>query len=713
MTSSPFTLTDLGEGVHKLVFDLPGEKVNKLSVEVLQELEKIIDPLSQRKDVTALIIISAKKDIFIAGADIKQFEPAFKDPVYGRKIIENGQNVFNKLSKLPFPTIAAINGACLGGGCELALACTYRIATDSPKTVIGLPETSLGIIPGWGGTQRLPRLIGLQAGTEMVVSGKPISGSKAYKKGLVDAMAAPEFLESFAIDFAKKIKVKPLKRKNRGGLSQWLLEKNPAGRAFLFSQFKKGIIKQTKGFYPAPLLALDVIKETTGLPLEKGLKIEAEAFLKNGVKNVAIAKYLIGIFFGQEELKKNGGYQGALPKGKEVSDVAVIGAGTMGGGIAWLFSNKMIPARLKDIAWEAIGHGTKAAWDVYAKFIKTRKNTHNEALLKFHTISWGLDYEGFDKKNFIVESAVENLDLKRKVYSEIEAETSPETIIATNTSSLRVEDLARDMKNPERFVGMHFFNPATRMPLVEVVAGPKTSPEALATTIELAKKLGKIPLVVGDCNGFLVNRIFMMAANEAFFLLQEGASMKQLDKAMLDFGMPMGSCELADEVGIDVTYKVAKVFESAYGERFKTPALLEKIYDKKLLGKKTGKGFYLYKGKESSPNPEAQELIASFKGNKTFTDDEIVKRVMLSMVNEAARCLEEKIVHEPKYIDLAMILGTGFPPFRGGILAYADTLGLKQVYEDLLKLEQSSGVRFKPVAIIQRMAENNQGFYPN
>lgn len=709
MTTSPFKLTEIENGIYKLVFDLPDSKVNILSVETMKALGDIIDKLQGMKDVKGLIILSGKKDSFIAGADIKQFKPAFIDRALGEKLIAQGQEVYNKLSNLPFPVVAAINGICLGGGTELILACKYRIATDIPATSIGLPETQLGIFPGWGGTQRLPRLIGLQKGIEMIASGKPVNAKKAYKLGLVDQLAVPEFLEATALEFIKH----PKRHEAPSGVVNWLLEKNPLGRALLFSLARKSILKQTKGFYPAPLSALDVIQQTAGKNLKEGLEVEREAFIKNSQDHIAISRHLINIFFGQEELKKQAGYQGELPKPKPVERVAVLGAGTMGGGISWLFMKQEMPVRVKDINLEAIGHATKEAWSILKKMLKKRRMTPNEATRTFHNLSWTLDYSGFDQADFVIESAVEDLNIKRKIYQETEAVVKKDTIIATNTSSLKIADLAQGMKHPERFVGMHFFNPAPLMPLVEIIAGPKTSPETIATTIALAKKLKKVPLFVGDCNGFLVNRIFIRAANEAAHLLEEGVSIEQLDKAMLEFGMPMGSCELIDEVGADVTYKVSKISEASYGARLETPKLLEKLYEAKLLGKKTGAGFYVYKGKQKTLNPQAEKVIEAIASTPSnLTNKEIQERILLAMVQEASLCLEENVVSDSRFVDLALVFGTGFPPFRGGILAWADAQGLPQVVEKMKALEKVSSIRYKPTKQLLDMAEKNHTFIP-
>lgn len=712
MTSAfQFSIDD--EGIAKVVFDLPGEKVNKYNRAVLKDLDSLVDSMMGRKDIKALLFISGKKDVFIAGADLKEFLAAFKDPAITQELLDLGRKTLFKIKSLPFPTIALIHGACVGGGLELALLCTYRIVTDHPKTSLSFPETTIGIFPGWGGTQTAPRLIGLMNATEMIVSGKPLNGVQAYKIHLADGVAAPEFLEEKGREFARMIltkqgRQKVLARRKLGGLKALLLEKNPLGRKFLFSKFKKEILKKTKGFYPAPLIALEVIKKSCTLPIDQGLEIELNAFKD---LKMEIPYHLISIFFGQENLKKNGGYSGELPAVSGVDHAAVLGAGTMGGGIAFLFANSKIPVRMKDINWEMISKGIATSWELFQKNILRKKLGRGEGSIKFHEISWTLDYEGFENKDFVLEAIVENIDLKHQVYQEVESTVSNDTIIATNTSSLRVEDLCSQMKRPERFIGMHFFNPAPVMPLVEIIKGPRTSPEVLAKTLDLAKKLGKVPLVVKDCSGFLVNRILFAGAFEAFHLLQEGASIDEVDQASLSFGLPMGSCEVIDFSGIDVIYHVAHIFQKAYGDRVAVPLLLNKLYYAKLLGKKTGQGFYLYKGKTKKVNPEAVKLIQAVQTGRKAPAAEISERSLLAMINEASRCLEEGIVADPSFIDLALVLGSGFPPFRGGILAYADKLGLKTVNEKLKSLESVSSARFKPTQMIEKMAANNQTFY--
>jgi 3-hydroxyacyl-CoA dehydrogenase/enoyl-CoA hydratase/3-hydroxybutyryl-CoA epimerase len=711
-----FKLSVDNEGVARLVFDLPGEKVNKFSPAVLEELEKILDDAAKNKDIKIMAISSGKEDIFIAGADLHSFEPIFKDPSQGGTVISTGHRVFSKLQNLPFPTVAVINGACLGGGLEMALACTYRIAADNPKTQIGLPEVTLGIIPGWGGTQRLPRLIGLLEGLPMILGGKPVNAGKASKIKLVDAVFAPAFLDDGVKGFLKEClspegKKRILSKRERCGLKSAVLEKNPLGRAFIYSRAEKDVKKRTKGHYPAPLLALKLIKETYGLPLKEGLAIEEKTFIDNLNKAFSIAPNLIHLFFVSEALKKDNGAKADV-KPLKVASAGVIGSGTMGSGIVWLFSSKDIPVRMKDIDWKALGKGFGTASSIYGKSVKDKKMKANEASLKFHHITGTTDYSGFNNLDLVVEAAVESLELKQKILKELEEVVRPDTIIASNTSSLKISDMGSVLKHPERLVGMHFFNPANKMPLVEVVASDKTSPEAIVTAVETCRKLGKTPIVVRDCPGFLVNRVFVTGANEIIRMYQEGVDQERLDKMMLDFGMPMSPFLLADEVGNDVGYKVSKIFEEAYGPRMAVPKILALMYDNKLFGKKNGKGFYIYEGDKSKVNPEVAKLRRSLnEPAKSVDDNDIRDRVFLLMINEASRCLEERVVANAASLDMAMIMGIGFPPFRGGLLRYADELGIDYVVNGLNRLKGLYGDRFAPSQLLLEMQRTHKTFF--
>lgn len=711
-----FKLTVDNDGVANLVFDLPGEKVNKFTADVMLELDKVLDDAAQNKDIKIMTISSGKEDIFIAGADLHSFEPVFKDPSQGMKIITTGHRVFNKLENLPFPTVALINGACLGGGTEFALACTYRVVADNPKTAIGLPEVTLGIIPGWGGTQRMPRLVGLMEGLPMVLGGKSVKANKAAKIKLADAIYAPAFFDAGVRQFvkealapggAKKIK----DRRQRRGLTSALLEKNPVGRAFIFNQAEKDVIKRTKGHYPAPLVALNLIKDTYTLPLKEGLAREEKAFVNNLDSKFKNAPNLIHLFFVSEALKKDKGAPGDV-KPRKVESAAVIGSGTMGSGIAWLFSNQNIPVRMKDIDWNALSKGFGTASSIYHKSVKDKRLKADEASLKFHKISGTTDYSGFKDKDLVIEAAVESLELKHKILKELEEVVRPDTIIASNTSSLKISDMGSVLKHPERFVGMHFFNPANKMPLVEVVASDKTSPEAIVTAVDICRKLGKTPIVVRDCPGFLVNRVFVTGANEIIRMYQEGVPQVRLDKMMLDFGMPMAPFILADEVGNDVGYKVSKIFEEAYGQRMAVPKLLTLMYDNKLLGKKVGKGFYLYEGDKTKINPEVEKLVKGLNEPvKDVSDTDMRDRVFLLMINEASRCLEENVVANAASLDMAMIMGIGFPPFRGGLLKYADELGIDYVVNTLNRLKEQYGERFAPSKYLLDMQKSKKTFF--
>ena len=711
-----FHLTVGSDSIARLVFDLPNEKVNKLWMPQLEELDGILDQLASRKDIKALVISSGKEDVFIAGADLKSFEGAFKDKAQLENGIKLGHRVFNKLEALPFPTVAFIDGACLGGGMELALACTFRVATDSPKTVVGLPETTLGIIPGWGGSQRMPRLVGLIEGLNLILAGKMVKPAiKAYKSHIVDAIVPAEFKEEKLAEFLNQIttpqgREKILARRKRGGLQYWLLEANPIGRAIVFHQAEKGLMEKTKGQYPAPVMALNLIKQTYGMPLKQGLEEEIRTVTSKLDAGAPIAQNLIQLFFTNEALKKETFIdKGVAPK--EIHNVGVIGTGVMGSGIAWLLSSKDFLVRMRDIDWETVGKGFGAVRELYNQYLKDKRLKPFEVSNKFQKLSGTVDLNGFQKSDLIIEAAVENLELKNKLFAELEKIVPSNAIIASNTSSLGISLMAKDLQHPERFIGIHFFNPVPKMPLVEIIPGEKTSPETIATAVNFVKKLGKTPILVGDCAGFLVNRIFMNSADEVIRLLEEGVDKDRLDKIMTKFGFPMPPFVLADEVGNDVLYKVSKVLEEAYGARMKTPNLLEQLYDKKLLGKKVGKGFYLWKGKHKTFNPEVESLLGPNAGKNNLSDNDIRDRIVLLLINEAARCLEEGIAKRPDYLDMALIMGTGFPPFRGGLLRYADTRGSKEIVSRLQELEKTVDPRFAPCKLLVEMAKTNKGFY--
>jgi 3-hydroxyacyl-CoA dehydrogenase/enoyl-CoA hydratase/3-hydroxybutyryl-CoA epimerase len=702
------------DGIAVVTFDLPGEKVNKLTSQVMETFSQAINEIAGNHTVQAIIINSAKNGIFIAGADIREIE-GISEPHHGEELARAGQIILDRLESLPIPVIAAIDGVCLGGGMELALACHYRIATDHPKTVLGQPEVKLGIIPGFGGTQRLPRLIGIQKALGFILTGKNIYPKKARKLGLVDDVVPREILMDAAVKFAKKV-MGPGWRRPEGmhrkkDLMETLLETSSFGRKIIFKKAREQTTKQSKGHYPAPLKALEAMEQGFLQGMKGGLVIEARFLGETAV--TPVSKNLIRVFYLQEEFKKDTGIADAKVRPLSVRQVGVLGAGVMGGGIAELFAEREIPVRMKDINTAAVASGLRAAYKVLAGKKRKRIFGRRDLDRKFGQISGTTDATGFGRTDLVVEAVVEKMEIKKQVLQEIEEKVPARAIFATNTSSLSVTDLSSVSRNPEKVVGMHFFNPVDKMPLVEVIRGERTSDETVASIVALSKKLGKTPIVVGDREGFLVNRILMPYLNEGSLLVEEGVGIKTVDRLMLSFGMPMGVFLLLDAIGLDVAFKVAEILHRAHGERMRPSVILAKMVEAGRLGKKNGKGFYAYKGKEKTVAPETEKLIAGLrKGPTGILEKEISGRLLLTMINEAAMILEEGIVDRPSVVDAGMIFGTGFPPFRGGLLRYADTLGAETIRRDLQDYAERFGERFKPSDRIIRMAEQGESFFP-
>ena len=713
------TLSIEKNGVANLVFDLPNEKINKLSAPVLEELEKALNVIDGNKAIRVLLITSAKKDIFIAGADINEIK-AIRDPQDAFEKVSRGQNILTKIAQLKIPTIAVIDGACLGGGLELALACQYRVAIANPRTLLGLPEVSLGIIPGFGGTQRLPSLVGLQESLKIILSGKSVDAKKALKIGLVDDIIRAEFLEEKLGHFVTEIlqngeRNSYLQKRSDAKKRRFIFESLFCGKFVIFYLAQKDLYEKTKGHYPAPFVALEVIKRTYGKTyVSRGFKTELEAFCELCVSD--ISKNLIEIFFTNEALKKDSGIEEDVVGTKEITSAALLGAGVMGGGIAWLFGNNNIDIRVKDITQNAIALGYQQVITIFNQLKKIKKIVPEQVSMKLANISAGLDFAGFEKAEIVIEAVVENIAVKKRILAEAEAYLAKDAIIASNTSSLSISEMAHALQNPERFAGMHFFNPVNRMPLVEVIRGEKTSDKTVAAIVRLSKKLGKTPIVVKDVAGFLVNRILLPCMNEASYLLQEGAEIKRIDQVMENFGMPMGPFILTDVVGIDVAAKVAHSLFEAYGQRMRVADILDEIYKnhKDLLGKKVGQGFYIHNA-ENRINPRIEEILSALRAEKNIrqtliADSEIIDRCILTMVNEAAKCLEENVVKNARYLDMAMIMGAGFPAFRGGVLSYADSLGIQTVVSKLQELNKKYGERFEVSKLLLEMAKNNQKF---
>jgi len=709
--SNAFSLEKIDDKISILYFDLPDEKVNKFSSAVMDEFQKQIDELQQRRDISCLLLMSRKPGIFIAGADVKEIQQ-IETEQQGYEVGRAGQNVFTAFEKLPFKKIALIDGACMGGGTELSLCCDYRLASDSAKTKIALPEVNLGILPGWGGTQRLPRLVGLQRSLDIILTGRGLDSKRAWKSGLVDKIIPKEWVREKAIEFAAEVLAgkgkKYTERRTPKGVPSVVLEKTPFGRNIVFSQAKKMLLKKTHGHYPAPLLALETIQKTIGMPISEGLEIEARAL--GSLMHTEISKNLVQLFFWTEEIKKENGTDNPELKGSRISKAGVLGAGVMGGGIAQLFASKKITARVKDISYEAVAKAYQQAADVLKVKVKKRRMTHQEFNTVMNRITGTVDYAGFQTTDVVVEAIVEDMKIKKMVLAELETKVGENTIIATNTSSLMVDEMAEALKNKSRFVGMHFFNPVHRMPLVEVIKGKDTSDEAVATVFNLTKKLGKTPIVVKDGPGFLVNRLLLPYMVEAISLLEQGNSIQNLDKALKNFGMPMGPIELFDEVGLDVAQKVAKILQKSMGDRMAESDLIQKLVDENRLGKKNGIGFYKYEGRKKEYDPAIDGFI-DIKDKVILDSTEIIQRCVYPMINEAARCLDEGLVSSARDVDLGMIFGTGFAPFRGGLLKYADSEGLDKVVKILKEYTKSYGKRFTSSKSLLKIHKKGKGFY--
>ncbi len=705
MSSPSLTIDD--RGIAWITFDDPNAKVNVLNPEVMKRLDEIVREVTP-KQLVAIVFCSAKPDTFIAGADIKELAK-ISSPEQARELCRYGQKIFQAIARIETPTIALINGACLGGGCELALACKIRIASDNPKTQIGLPETLLGIVPGWGGTQRLPRLVGIREALNIICAGRALRPSQAKRVGLVDEIVPAPLLKSSVEKFAGA-------NPTRGDFdfqNSWLV------RTIICSMARKQTLAKTHGHYPAPLRAIDAVEQGLATWIQRGLEIEADIFSE--LATTETCKNLIRVFFLREGAKKISVPSPALAvEGKpsreagRVTNIGVLGGGVMGAGIAQWFSARGLDVRLRDVKPEFVSAGLGRITSTYQEGVKRKKLTEADARRGMARISTTTDWTGFSGCDLIVEAIIEDEKIKKEAFAQLEAVAKPDAIFTTNTSAIPISHLAKALKNPSRMIGLHFFNPVSKMPLVEVVVGEQSSSNAVATGLELVKRIGKIPVVVKDRPGFLVNRVLIPSLNEAGWLLMEGNSVEAIDRALLDFGLPMGALRLVDEVGIDVGYYVAKELADGYGDRMKVAPILKALHERGLKGRKGGKGFYIYDhDNRSGVNDDIANPLREVSENmpqRETTTETIVHRCISVMINEAARCLEEGIVASADDIDRAMVMGTGFPPFRGGLMKYADSLGAAKWVEILQRLEKEVGPRFAPAPLLMEMAKTGKKF---
>lgn len=640
-----------------ITFDREGSAANIFDREVLVELDEHIATIEKDKSLTGVLIESAKPSIFIAGADIKTLANASRDEL--GELLGLGQHVFDRVAALKIPTVAVIHGACAGGGCELALACDWRVVSNASVTRMGLPETMLGILPAWGGSTRLPRLIGLPAALGIILAGKLLKAAAAKNKGLADSICPREDLRQHAFTFLDRGKRK---------LPFRLLTHNPLSVRLIKSKVRADLLAKTRGLYPALLEALDVVCAGVYSAHAASLERERDAFLR--LSTLPQTKRLIELFFLNERARKLKPSDASGARPRQLHHIAVIGAGVMGCGIAYWLSTHKKRVILQDIDDGALARGMDGIRRLYSGSAKRCVMTRLEAERGYDRITAVTGRVPLKSCELVIEAVSENLAIKKRIFADLSERTGPDTILATNTSALPIRELAQCIRHPDRLVGLHFFNPVHRMKLIEVVCTETTSSETLATAVGFVQKIGKLPVVVKDSPGFLVNRILLPYLVEAGNMFAQGADPMAIDEAMLDFGMPMGPMRLLDEVGLDVGMHVARTLAEAYPDRMAVPDILSDMIEAGHLGRKVGKGFYLYGKNKKDPPSSNPAVLAYRRGGPTPPD--LAIRLAKLMTDEAARCLDEGIVEAAEDIDFAMVMGTGYAPFRGGPLRYSD-----------------------------------------
>jgi 3-hydroxyacyl-CoA dehydrogenase / enoyl-CoA hydratase / 3-hydroxybutyryl-CoA epimerase len=709
---------EVEDGVASCLLDVPGEPVNTLSPEVGAELEELLRTLAKDAAVKAVVIASAKPSGFIAGAKIEMIQ-AVKSAAEAEALSRAGQRRMNDLERFPKPVVAAIHGACLGGGLELALACHWRIATDDRKTQLGQPEVQLGVIPGAGGTQRLPRLVGIATALDLILSGRSVKPKKAAKLGLVDEVVPAPILLDVAKRRARELAsgavrreapagMKKLRKDGLGALQKMALEENALGRELLFREARRTLLKKSGGHYPAPEKALEAVKHGYEKGFERGLEREASLFGELAVSDVS--KRLIDIFFATTALKKDTGVDDPAVKPRAVESAGVLGGGLMGSGIAFVTVGAGLPVRVREkddaAAAKALGN-VRALLD---ERVKRRSMDRLERQATMRLVTSTTDWSGFERLDLVIEAVFEDLALKQDMVRAFE-KVNAKGIFASNTSSIPIGKIAEASSRPESVLGMHYFSPVQKMPLLEVIVTSRTAPEVTATAVAVGKKQGKTVIVVNDGPGFYTSRILAPYMNEAAEILLEGASIEDIDAALTRFGMPVGPITLLDEVGIDVGAKVGKILHQAFGDRMTPPKALEKVIADGRLGRKSKKGFYTYGDKKKEVDATVYDLLPGGKDRKKTSRDEIAERVVLQLVNEAIRCLGEGILRSARDGDVGAIFGLGFPPFLGGPFRYADALGAKALLDRIERWHDKFGKRFEPAPLLVEQARAGRTFY--
>ncbi len=705
-----FSTATTPSGIAVLTLDLPGEPVNKFSIATGRAFDAVMNSLRDDPAVKAVVLISGKPDSFIAGADIDEFV-RLRTAEEATALAGGGQELVNRLEAFGKPVVVAIHGACVGLGMELALACTWRVATDHPKTVLGLPEVQIGILPAAGGSQRLPRLIGVRAALDIILAGKTERAAKAFKLGLVDELVPPAILRETAIRAAERIvREGTPRRAAKTGLMGVLLDRNPLGRRLVYRQARATLLKKTGGHYPAPLAALDAVRVGMEQGMAAGLREEQVRFGELAVGEVS--RQLVQIFFATNALKKDDGVPAGAGRAQPVTRLGILGAGFMGAGIGGTaVSTAEVEVRLKDADLGRVGKGIKAATDILRGKLTRRRITKYEFDRLSALVSGGVDFAGFGSADLVIEAVFEDLAVKQQVLADAEAVMRPEALFATNTSTIPITSIAERARHPERVLGMHFFSPVDRMPLLEVIPTARTSADAIVTAVRFGRRMGKTVIVVEDSPGFWVNRILSPYMNEAGLLLEEGVPIEVLDRVMTRWGFPVGPATLLDEVGLDVAQKAGGVMHANFGERLAPSGVVGKLVADGRLGRKAGKGLFLYvDGKKTAPDPKAYQ-VAGITPLAQVDEAAVERRLVYSMLNEAAMALGEGVVRSPRDGDIGAIFGIGYPPFRGGPLRTIDSLGAAQVVATLEQLAAAHGPRFQPCqALVEQEAKGGRWY---
>lgn len=706
---SAFSLST-SDGIAVVSFDLPGEPLNKFTAAVKDEFFRLLESIREDTDVAAVVIRSGKPDSFIAGADIDEFV-ALASEEEARRLSSEGQQMIGRIAAFPKPIVVEIHGACLGGGLELSLAAHYRVASDDSKTRLGLPEVQLGILPAAGGCQRLPRLIGVRAALDLILTGRPVNARRARALGLIDELVPHRKLHRSAVAAAERLSEGwRVKRRAPKGIGALLLDRHRLGRRLVYRGARQRVLKRTGGHYPAPLAALEAVQIGLSHGMEAGLEREAELFGRLAVGDVS--RNLVRLFFANRALRKDFGVGVERHQIRAVDRLGVVGAGFMGAGIAGVAALKAeADVRLRDLDEAQVAAGLEKARELLDDRLKRGRLAKEDHDRMAAAISGGVDYSGFENRDMVIEAVFEDVDVKRDVIAELEETISGSCILASNTSTISISRLQKDARHPERVVGAHFFSPVTKMPLLEVIRGERTADWVTASTVDFGRRMGKTVIVAKDSPGFWVNRIVAPYLNEAGWLLEEGAAIEAIDGVMTRFGFPVGPITLVDEVGLDVAEKAARVLHEVFGARLAPAPGIARLVKAGRLGRKSGRGFYRYrKGKKRGVDASAYEVIG-VQPRGGPTRQEVEERLVLTLLNEAARAFSEGIVRQARDGDIGAIFGFGFPAFLGGPLRYIDARGASAIVKRLESYASGHGDRLTPAEPLVEMARTKGKFY--